>query len=290
MIPVSSLVARLRSKVDILQQGKDSLSQDGTSYIVELSSKPIVSGSESVYLVHTTFTTGIPQFIPRNTTQTALVASGLHITYNIDYTRGELRFYQGSGTIVVSTGLVPFAPWSTSTVIAYYDYTKYSDTVLGDYVSYAVASVEASLQLGMFVSGFSGVAPYPNRYLTDNIDYRTSTPYASDEKFVIVEDVEIIQELIAQKAAVDLAIRERRVGAGGAVRLRDGDTEIDTSVNQRYLADFVKDISNEYQKTLKWIMHNMLDGFNLKQIDERAVSMYGSRYSAPYIEGYPSDF
>lgn len=290
MIPVSSIVSRLRTKTDVSQPGKDSISQDGTSYIVELSSRPIVSGTDSIYLVHTTFTTGVPQIVGRNGTVNATTASGNHIEYTIDYGRGELRFYQGSGTILAPTGLVPFAPWNTSTVIAYYDYTKYTDAALSDYVSYAVAGVETSLQLGMFVSGVSGIAPYPSRPTTDNIDYFNSTPYAAGEKFVIAENVEIIQELIAQKAALDLAYRERRVGAGGAVRLRDGDTEIDTSVNQKYFADFVRDIERSYTTTLKWVIHNMLEGYSIKQIDENARGLYSNGVSNPHFEGYPADF
>ncbi len=290
MIPVSSIVPRLRTKADVAQLGKDSISQDGTFYVVPLSNKPIISGTDSVYLQHTTFTTGLPQFVYRFGTTTYPYASGNHLEYTIDYTRGELRFYQGSGTIITNTGLLPFAPWTTSTVIAYYEYSKYSDSLLSDYVSYAVAGVETALQIGMYVSGVSGIAPYPTRPVTDNIGYFSNSPYGTGEKFIIAEDVEILQETIAQKAAWDLALRERRLGAGGAIRLRDGDTEIDTSVNQKYFADFVKDLELTYIRTIKYIQHYMLEGFSLKQIDELPSSLMSSTRSSPYIEGYGTDF
>ncbi len=290
MIPVASLVARLRTKADVATQIKDTIAQDGTSYVVPLSTKPIVSGTDVVYLVQPTFTTGVPQYIYRNGSLPSTSASGLHIEYTLDNVYGELRFYQGSGTVIANTGLIPFAPWNSSTVIAYYDASKYTDRLLSDYVSYAVAGVETSLQIGMYVSGISGIAPWPIRPTTDNIDYFTTSPYAPTEKFVIAENVEILQEAIAQKAAWDLAIRERRLGAGGAVRLRDGDTEIDTSVNQKYFADFVRDLEKEYTSTIKWIMYNMGQGWNLQQIDESARGMWNANSSRNgsqiYIEGY----
>ncbi len=288
MIPVASVVSRLRTKADVPQQVKDTIAQDGTSYVVPLSTKPIVSGTDVVYLLHNTFTTGVPQYVYRNQTLPSNLASGNHIEYTIDYTYGELSFYQGSGTVIASTGLRPFAPWNTSSVIAYYDSSKYTDKLLSDYISYAVASVETSLQIGMFVSGVSGVAPWPTRPMTDGIDYYTTSPYQSTEKFIIAENVEILQELIAKKAALDLAIRERRLGAGGAVRLRDGDTEIDTSVNQKYFADFVRDLDKDYTNTVKWVMYNMFQGFNLKQIDEIAMNLNwnSSSLAQVYIDGY----
>lgn len=277
MIPISSIIERLRTKADLPEQAKDTLIQDGTAYTVPLSFKPIISGSDEVYINHTTFTTGLNQFVPRNGTQSLGYSSGTNLTYTISYPRGELYFYRGSGYNINATGLAPFAPWSTSTVTAYYEKSKYTNKVLSDYASFAVADVESSLQIGMYVSGFSGVAPSPRLY-TDNIDYRTATPYAADEKFIIAEDLEIIQELIAKKASWDLASRERRVGAGNAVRLKDGDTEIDTAGGQRYVADYVKDMKKDYEDMIKGIMIRMADGYSLRQINE--TSSMGFNYGA----------
>jgi hypothetical protein len=175
--------------------------------------------------------------------------------------------YQGSG-YVIGSGLNPFAPWSTSVVTVYYQATKYTDRVLSDYLSYAVASVEASLQIGMYVSGISGVVPPFYRDPNDLVSYKTSTPYAPDEKYVIAEDLEIIQELITKKAMYDILSRERRIGAGNAIKIVDGDTQIDTSVNQRYLADLLRDIKGDYTDMLKWVMYNMLEGYSIRQVDE----------------------
>lgn len=266
--PISSVVRRLRSKVDLVVDSKDELTQDGTSYFVTLSAKPVISGTDEVYITHSTQTTGLYQFVPRNGTQSLAYSSGTNLTYTINYTRGELNFYRGSG-YVVGSGLSPFAPWSTSTVTAYYQSSKYSDYVLSDYVSYAVAAVESALQLGMYVSGVSGVIAPVYRTINDRVDYLTSSPpYGSDEKFVIAEDVEVIQELIAQRAAFDLLTRERRIGAGNAIKIVDGDTQIDTSVNQRYMVDLLRDVKAEYTDMLKFVMYNMIEGFSLRQIDD----------------------
>jgi hypothetical protein len=134
----------------------------------------------------------------------------------------------------------------------------------------------------MYVSGISGIAPVP-RSFTDAIDYKTSTPYAMDEKYIIAEDLEIIQELIAKKAALNLLSRERRVGAGNAIRLKDGDTEIDTAGGQRYVADYFKDVQLEYTNMLKFIMMNMLDGYSLRQINEISSRIDQFNFTAPFL-------
>lgn len=282
--PISSLIGRLRNRIDLVVPNKDVLPQDGTLYIVPLSKSPILSGSDEVYITHVTFTTGFYQFVPRNGTQSSAYSSGFNLTYTVNPNRGELAFYQGSGT-VVGSGLNPFAPWNTSNVIAYYDYSKYTDSVLANYLSYAVASVEASLQMGIYVSGINGVVPPLSRISTDVISYLGAAPYSPSEIFVISEDLEIIQELISQKAAIDLITRERRIGTGNAIKIVDGDTQIDTSVNQRYLADFVKDLRKEYDTMIKTVVMGMLDGYNIKQIDE----MYGSVFAKMRFQ-YISDY
>lgn len=272
---LSSLVGRLRSKVDAYQIGRDDISQDGTSYNVQLSSSPVLSGSETIYLTHSSFTTGLNQFIYRADVSPSPVSSGLHITYMIDYERGELDFYQGSGTLINSTGLRPFAPWNTSTVIAKYKFSTYSDSVLVDHLSYAVAEVEISLQLGMYISGYrSGVLyspPGSPRLDIDYVDKWDFEPYREGEKIVIAESVDVLQELIAMKATYDIVTRERRVGAGDAIKIVDGDTQIDTSVNQRYLAEFVRDLDKEYKDKLKFVMYNMSEGYTLTQINEQTI-------------------
>ncbi len=272
MIPISRIVERLRSESDLAENQYEQITQDGTKYTVRLGFRPIVSGSDEAYVTHTTFTTGLNQFVPRNYSQSAGYASGNNLVYEINYPRGELRFYQGSGYLINSTGLVPFAPWSTSTVTVYYQNTKYTDKVMSDYASFAVADVEMSLQIGMYVSGVSGVAPSPRQY-TDSIDYLTSSPYATDEKFIIVEDVEIIQSLIAKKASINLAGRERRTGAGNAIRLKDGDTEVDTAGGQRWVADYVRDLQKEYNNMVRFVMLNMGYGYDLRQINELSLGV-----------------
>ena len=282
-IPVINIVYRLRSKMDNVIDQKDVLSQDGTNYTVALSAKPIVVGTDEVYLTHTTFTTGYNQYIYRNGTQDPTVSQ---ITYDINYNRGELTFYRGSGWSPAS-GLAAFAPWNTSTVTAYYQKSKYTDNVLSDYVSFAVAHVESALQLGMYVSSISGVIPAIPRNIQDFVDYHTTDPYLPAYKFVIAEDVEILQELIAMRAAYDLASRERRIGAGNAIVIKDGDTQINTSVNQKYLVDFVNDIKKDYNDMLHFIMHNMLEGISLRQINESYyLRGYGSFKTNP-MASYP---
>lgn len=281
---LGSMVGRLRSKADIVTLQRDDLSQDGTSYNIPLSSSPVISGSETIFLNHITFTTGLNQFVYRSDVIPASIASGFHITYAIDYERGELEFYQGSGLFISSSGLAPFAPWSTSTVTAKYKSSTYSDDILADYLGYAVSSVEIALQIGMHVSGvrnviISGVTttgvqpsapPMDDRKTPDVVNQFTRDPYSPCDKLVIADDVEILQDIISAKAAFDLSIRERRIGAGNAIKIVDGDTQIDTSVNQRFLADFVKDLQKEYDRKIKWVMHNMLDGYTLRQLDEQA--------------------
>lgn len=279
-IPLSQIVARLRSKVDVIEEVRDVLQQDGTNYTVTLSAKPIVSGTDEVYITHSTFTTGFNQYVPRNGTQSVTYSQSNNLVYSINYSRGELYFYQGSGLLIPSPYMVPFAPWNTSKITAYYQKSKYTDDLLAQYASYAVASVEIPLQIGMYVSGLSGIAPLTRNY-ADNIDYFTSTPYAADEKFVIAEDVEIIQELIALKANYDLSQRERRLGAGNAIRIKDGDTEIDTSVNQRYLRDYLTDLKTEYDNLIKWVLYNMVNGYSLRQINEMRRPASVSRYNGP---------
>ncbi len=269
--PISSLVNRFRTRVDLVQDVKDEIVGDGTSYVIVLSQRPIVSGSDSVYISHTTNTTGLFQFVPRNFTQSALYASGNNLTYNMNYNRGELSMYQGSG-YTINSGLVPFAPWSQSTLTVYYQATKYSDRVLADYLSYAVAAVEGALQLGMYISGVSGVIPPFYRDPNDSLDYKNGNPYAVGEKLVIAEDVEVLQELITQKALYDILSRERRVGAGNAIKIVDGDTQIDTSVNQRYLVELLRDTKADYTDLLNRVMINMFEGYSIRQINESYAS------------------
>lgn len=289
-IPMSKIVARLRSKADLVEEARDVLQQDGTNYTLRLTSRPIVSGSDEVFITHTTYTTGYNQQVPRNGTQSAAYSSGVNLVYDINYNRGEVYMYRGSGMSYMTGTLAPFAPWNTSQVIVYYQKSKYTDNVLSDYVSYAVADVESALQIGMYVSGISGdIAPLRRSYL-DEVHYFGSNPYAPDEKFVITEDVEIIQELIAQKAAYNLAQRERRVGAGNAIRIKDGDTEIDTAVNQRYLVDYVRDLKADYDNNLKWIMYNMLNGYSLRQIDEQTIPGQQSSYTIRGGLAQPTDW
>lgn len=277
---VSSLIGRLRQKVDLVEDIKDEIPQDGTSYTVVLTRKPIISGTNEVYIAHSTNTTGYFQFVPENGTQVSPYLDSTNLVYNINLTRGELKFYQGSG-YVVGSGLNPFAPWNTSTVTAYYQAAKYSDRVLADYISYAVAPVESALQIGMYVSGVSGVNAPVLRNWNDSVDYFTTKPYQTNEKYIIAEDLEIIQELIAQRAAFDLLMRERRVGAGNAIKIVDGDTQIDTSVNQRYVADLLKDVKQNYIDMLKDVRYNMLEGFSLKQIDDMlGANTFGSSRNA----------
>lgn len=277
---ISSLIDRLRTKVDLVEDVKDTLTQDGTSYTIVLTKKPIVSGSDSVYISHTTNTTGYYQYVPRNYTQDPTYLSGNNLTYTINLSRGEINMYRGSGYIIGS-GLNPFAPWNTSTVTVYYQASKYSDNVLASYLSYAVAAVETSLQMGMYVSGLSGIIAPNYRYPTDMVDKKGTTPYGLDEIYVIADDVEIVQELIAQKALYDILARERRIGAGNAIKIVDGDTQIDTSVNQRYLVDLLRDTKKDYNDLLKWIMYNMGEGYSLRQINESSPT-YGSDGN-PYI-------
>lgn len=267
-IPIQNIVQRLRWKVDLEQDQKNTLTQDGSTYVHELTNSPVISGSDTVYLQHTTNTTGVPQFVYRNGTQPASITGVNNIVYTIDYDRGELRFYQGSGTFIASTGLVPFAPWSTADVIAYYKSSIYTDNTLADYASYAVAPVENRLQIGMFVSGISGVFRPRFRDILDEVHYREVEPYEPTEKVIVAEDVEILQDLIAQKAQLDIVSRERRVGAGDAIKIVDGDTQIDTSVNQRHLRDFVKDLQDEYERNIKAVLFYMAEGYTLKQINE----------------------
>ncbi len=290
-IPVINIVYRLRSRSDSVQDRKDEIGQDGTSYVIVLNNKPIVSGTDEVYISHTTNTTGYFQYVPRNGTQSLSYSSGNNLTYNINYSRGEINFYQGSG-YTPGSGLNPFAPWNTSVVTAYYQSSIYSDRVLADYVSYAVAGVEASLQIGMYVSGISGVAAPIIRDPNDRVDYLTNSPYGPGEKFIIAEDVEIIQELIAQKAAINLSVRERRIGVGNAIKIVDGDTQIDTSVNQRFIGDQLADLRKEYSDTLKFVMMNMIEGYSLIQINEMRnfggnIETYGYFPGMSTQPGYP---
>ncbi len=285
-IPLSKIVARLRSKVDLIEEVRDVLQQDGTNYTVRLTSRPVVSGTDEVYITHTTFTTGFNQYVPRNGTQSPSYASGTNLVYEINYNRGELYFYQGSGFIIPSPDMTPFAPWNTSRVTAYYQKSRYTDTLLAEYASFAVAAVEIPLQIGMYVSGASGIAPITRSY-SDNVDYFTSSPYAVDEKFVIAEDVEIIQELISLRASYNLSQRERRLGAGNAIRIKDGDTEIDTAVNQRYVRDYVMDIKTEFDELIKWVIYNMGNGYSLRQINEmqRPAMLNTSQFNGGMSDG-----
>jgi hypothetical protein len=275
MIAISGMIPRLRGIIDPVVQSKDTLTQDGTSYIITLTSKPVEYNSDTVYLVDTTFTTGYPQLVPRNGTQSLAYSSGNNYVYTMDYTRGELSFYQGTG-YVIGSGLNRFAPWAESNVIVYYNTTKYTDNALVQYLADAVARIELALQLGMYVSGVNGVPSNPRDY-ADVMDYRTNTPpYGVNEKFVIAEDVEIIQELIAEAAALSLMTRERRLGAGNAIKIVDGDITIDTSVNQRYLKDFVNDFAKEHNNKIRWVMHNMIEGYSIRQINEMAYASIGT--------------
>lgn len=279
---ILTLIDRLRTKVDLVEDVKDTLTQDGTAYTIVLSKKPIVSGSDSVYINHTTNTTGLYQYVPRNGTQSLQYSSGNNLSYAINYSRGEINMYRGSG-YTVGSGLNPFAPWNTSTVTVYYQASKYSDNTLASYLSYAVAAVEASLQIGMYVSGVSGVVPPIYRNSLDTLDYKTGSPYAVGEKYVIAEDLEILQELIAQKALYDILLRERRIGAGNAIKIVDGDTQIDTSVNQRYMVELLRDTKKDYTDLLKWVMYNMGEGYSIKQINEDSINYFRGSYDSPYI-------
>jgi hypothetical protein len=290
MIPVARVVNRLRYKVDVPSDGKDELIQDGTSYTVTLSNKPIISGSEEVYLNHSTYTTGYNVLIPRNGTQTADYALSANIVYDINYNRGELRFFRGSG-YVIGSGLNPFAPWNNSTVTAYYQYTKYTDKAMSDYVSYAVAGVESALHLGMYVEDVNLVRQPDPRNYTDLIDYIATERYLPTEKMIISEDLEIIQDLIARRASLDILSRERRIGAGNAIKLQDGDTMVDTAVGQKYITDLIRDWTEDYKDLLLWVIYNMTEGYTIKQIDERAGAFPSSgKYWSPGYQAVPSDF
>lgn len=281
---LASMIDRLRAKIDYKEYQRDDLSQDGTNYNILLSARPIISGTDTVFITHTTFTTGLNQQVYRYDQLVSPSPGGTQKTYTMDYTRGEMEMYAGSGTVIAATGMVPFAPWNTSTLTIKYQSAKYSDSTLSEYLGYAVASVEASLQLGMYVSGYreqtpgevSGVVAPPNRFPQDTVNELTYTPYTPEEKFVIADDVEIIKELISQKAAFDIVTRERRIGAGNAIKIVDGDTQIDTSVNQRYLVDLVRDYDLEYKTKLKFVMHNMLEGFTIRQVNELGGEILGT--------------
>jgi len=276
MIPISGIVPRLRNIIDPPVYTKDNIAQDGTQYTIQLTSKPVRIGSDSVYWTDTTYTTGCPQQVPRNLTQSLAYSSGINYVYDINYTRGELYMYRGSGyDLTPGSGFVPFAPYAESTITAYYDAVKYTDNALVAYLADAVATVEESLQLGMYVSGINGLPSNPRDY-ADIMDYRLdSPPYAPTEKFVIAENLEILQDLIATAAALSLMTRERRLGAGNAIKIVDGDIAIDTSVNQRYLKDFVNDFAASYTNKVKWVMHNMLEGYSLRQVNEIALTSVG---------------
>ena len=268
--PVSDVINRLRNKVDLVQDVKDSIPQDGTQYVITLSKKPVLAGSEAIYLNSITYTTGLFQQIPYYQSAYASGLTGSNILYDINYSRGEVYMYQGSGT-VIGSGLNPFAPWNTSTVTAYYQASTYSDYVLASYVSYAVASVEGSLQMGMYVSGLSGIVPPQYRSPQDIVSLTGAAPYNPTDIFVIADDLEIVQELIAQKAAYDILARERRVGAGNAIKIVDGDTQIDTSVNQRYMVELLRDTKADYTDLIKWVMYNMNEGVSLRTINELSI-------------------
>lgn len=288
MIPIAKIIDRLRYKVDLPTDAEDNLTGDGTTYTFDLSNSPIPSGSEEVYINNQTYTTGVNQYIYQYSLVPPSYAASNYITYTIDYNRGILNFYQGSGYL--SGNLTPFPPWNTSDITVDYEYTKYTDSVLDNYCSYAVAVVEASLHIGMYVTGvITGPAPDP-RSPTDEIDYMVGTPYAQVETFAVAEDLEILQELIAQRASIDLLTRERRIGAGNAIKLQDGDTMVDTAIGQKYMTDLIRDLKLDYQDTLKYTMYSMFEGFTIKQVDERAgLTTYGYGWR-PGLLPTPSDY
>lgn len=269
MIAISGIIPRLRGIIDPVVYQKDTLAQDGTQYVEVLTAHPVQYGSDQIYLTDTTFTTGIPRRIYQIGTQ----PSGYNDTtnnyvYSMDYTRGEFSVYFGSGN-TPGSGLTPFAPWAESSVIAYYYTSKYEDGLLAQYIADAVAPVEIALQLGMYVSGVNGLPSSP-RDIADVVDYETLAPCKPQGALIVCEDLEILQSLFADGAALTLMTRERRLGAGNAIRIVDGDITIDTSVNQRYLKDFVNDFAKEYNTKLRWVAHNILDGYNIRQLDEMA--------------------
>lgn len=281
---LSDLIPRLRLKVDLPTNGRVDLSTDGTQFNILLGQFPIISGSETVFLSHQTFTTGYQQLVYPYTLNPSPVSSGLHITYSLDYDRGELDFFQGSGTLINSTGLLPFAPWNASTLTAKYQYVKYSDSVLEQYLGFAVAEVEMPLQLGMYISGIRNSITYtppPSGSVIgeDYVAEKTDNPYETTTKIVMADDLDILQELIATRAFIDVITRERRVGAGSAIKIVDGDTQIDTSVNQRYLSEFSKDIKLEYDDKIKWIIYNMSNGVSLRQLNENRSDSMGSYFT-----------
>lgn len=268
--PITNLIGRFRTKVDLPVNAKDVLNEDGTSYTIVLSQSPILSGTDQVFISHPTFTTGLFQYVPPNGSQSLTYSSGNNLTYTLNLNRGEMSMYQGSG-YTIGSGLVPFAPWNTSTLTVYYQASQYTDYVLAQYLSYAVASVEASLQIGMYVSGVSGVAAPVYRDPNDSVNYQTGTPYDLGSVYVIAEAVEILQELITKKALFDILSKERRIGAGNAIKIVDGDTQIDTSVNQKYLADLLKDTRADYIDMIKWVMMNMNEGYTIRQVNEASA-------------------
>jgi hypothetical protein len=105
----------------------------------------------------------------------------------------------------------------------------------------------------------------------------------ADEKMIIAEDVEIIQDLITMKAALDLLARERRVGAGDAIRLKDGDTEVDTAGGQRYVMENFRDMRSIYDKTINNVILQMSYGYNIRQINEQNVMQSVSDNGTYYL-------
>ncbi len=153
------------------------------------------------------------------------------------------------------------------------------------YIGDGVAAVEIALNLGMYVSGLSGVPSDP-RGLGDVLDYITGVPCAPPAVFLICEASEIVQSLIAEEAALTLMTRERRLGAGDAIKIVDGDIAIDTSVNQRYLRDFVNDFSKDHNRKMRWTAHNLLEGYSLRQLDEMAIGAIQRGAAAPWTGQY----
>lgn len=281
MIPVSGILNRLRGIIDPYEYAKDTLTQDGSEYFHVLTSKPVQSGSEQIYFTDATLTTGVPRLIYRNGTQTSGYASTNNYVYTMDYVRGEFTTYYGSG-YVINSGLNLYAPPAESNLIVYYYKSKYTDAALIQYIGDAVAHIELALNLGMYVSGIYG-RPSDHRDSGDVIDYNLDSDCSPPEIFVFCEDSEILQALIAEEAALNLMTRERRLGAGNAIKIVDGDITIDTSVNQRYLRDFVNDFAKEHANKIRWAAINLLEGYSIRQLDEIASqSIQGGQWNSPW--------
>lgn len=279
---IASMIPRARRRIDpVIFNQFEEIPQDGQTYVQRLANTPILSGTDEAFLQHNTFTTGIPQKVYESSAM-PLATSGIH--YDMNYARGTMDWYNGYAT----GNRTRFAPWNTSTLTIYYNSSTYTDDVVAQYLTYSVPQVEAQLQLGMYVSGISGIAPATRNQAdivrqlttTENANAQTG-PYQYTEKYVITDDVEVVQELISMRAALDILGRERKVGGGDAIKIVDGDTQIDTSVNQRHVRDYVRDQQKEYDSLIKDVIHKMLDGFNIEQINDQSYA-YSNNFATDW--------